>query len=186
MTNALKKCSEVSTFPKTLTLGWALSNFLGWKNSCNARFENKLEKKVPESLLSSTDPKILSKWLALYAAETRKRDGTQYLAKSIYLLLSGILRHMRTLNPLCPNFLDTTNLSFSHFHTTVDNIFRTLWMKDVGSQSKITEAFTKEEELLWKSGALFTETPTGWLNAVFFLNRKTFCLRGGGAPKAKN
>ena len=66
---------------------WALWNFLGWKHSCNTLFEDELEKKVPESLFSSTDPKILSKWLMLYAAETRKRDGTQYSAKSIYLLL---------------------------------------------------------------------------------------------------
>ena len=159
---------------------WALSNFMEWKKSRNARFNGEPEKQVPESLLSSTDDKILSKWLSLYAAETRKRDGTQYPSKTVYLLLSGILRHMRTINPLCPNFLDTSNLSFSSFHTALDNIFRDLRLKGVGSGSKVTEAFTKDEEdLLWSSGALSTETPKGLLRAVFFLNGKNFCLREG-------
>ena len=95
-------------------------------------------------------------------------------------LLSGILRHMGSVNPLCPNFLDTTNLSFSSFHTALDNVFRYLRVKGIGSQSKATEAFTKEEEeLLCGSGALSTDTPKGLLRAVFFLNGKNFCLRGG-------
>ena len=44
----------------------------------------------------------------------------------------------------------------------------------------MTEVFTNEEEdLLWTSGALSTDTPLGLLRAVFFLNGKNFCLRGG-------
>ena len=73
---------------------------------------------------------------------------------------------MRSVNPLCPNFLDTTNLSFSSFHTALDNVFRDLQVKGIGSQRKATEAFTKEEELLWSSGALSTDTPKGLLRAV--------------------
>ena len=74
---------------------------------------------------------------------------------------------MRTINPLCPNFFDTCNLSFSSFHTALDNIFPDLRLKGVGSESKVTEAFTKDEEEL--SGALSTETPKGLLRTVFFL-----------------
>ena len=110
----------------------------------------------------------MSKWLSLYVAETRKRDGTQYPAKTIHVLLSGVLHHVHSLNPLCPNFLDTANLSFYSFHAALHNVFRDLRVKGVGSQSKVTEMFTKEEELLWSSGALSTDTPKGLLHAVFF------------------
>lgn len=96
------------------------------------------------------------------------------------ILRRGILRRMRTFNPLCPNFLDTPNLSFSSFHNALDNIFRELRAKGVGSQSKATEAFTKEEEeLLQNSGSLSAENPMGLLCAVSFLNGRNFCSRGG-------
>lgn len=112
--------------------------------------------------------------------ETRKREGTQYFAKTIYILLSGILRHIRSINPMCPIFLDTTIVGFSCFHNTLDNVFHDLHAKGVGSQSKVTEAFTnQEEELLWTSGEVSTDTLMGLLRTVFFLNGKNFCLHGG-------
>ena len=47
----------------------------------------------------------------------------------------------------------------------------------VGSESRATEALTKEDELkLWDSGVLSPSTPRGLLNAVFFLNGKNFAL----------
>ena len=65
------------------------------------------------------------------------------------------------------------------FHNALDNIFRDLRVKGVGSQCKTTEVFINEEEDLWTSGALSTDTPLGLLRAVFFLNGKNFCLHGG-------
>ena len=159
---------------------WAVSNFVSWHNSRNARFRDEPDKQVPMNLLESTDGKVLSKWLALYAAETRKHDGSQYSPKSLYLLLTGVLRHMRTLNPICPNVLDTADQQFSHFHNAMDNILRELRLEGVGSTSKEAEALMKdEEESLWESGVLSTENLKGLLHAVFFLNGKNFCLQWG-------
>ena len=62
-------------------------------------------------------------------------------------------------------------------------------MKGVGFQSKVTEAFTKEEEDLWKSGALSTDRPTGLLCAVFFLFPKweeLLFAPGRGALRVEN
>ena len=61
-------------------------------------------------------------------------------------------------------------------------------MKGVGFQSKVTEAFTEEEDL-WKSGALSTDTLTGLLCAVFFPFPKweeLLFARGRGALRAEN
>ena len=50
----------------------------------------------------------------------------------------------------------------------------------IGAESKSAEVFTKEEEdQLWSSDTLSTNTSKGLLRAVFFLNGKYFCLRGG-------
>ena len=110
--------------PKNTTTStkWAVSNFVVWRDGRNAHYCNESEKQVPMDLLENTDTAVLSKWLSLYVAETRKQDGSRYPPKSIYMLLTGLLRHMRTFSPLCPNFLDTANQQFSSFHNA-DELF---------------------------------------------------------------
>ena len=62
----------------------------------------------------------------------------------------------------------------------MDNVFRKLCMEGVQSESRSTEAFSKEEiDRLWVSGTLSISTSKGLLRAVFFLNGVNFCLRGG-------
>ena len=105
----------------------------------------------------------------------RKKDGLEYPPKTLYLLLTGILRHMRSKNAVCPNFLDTL---FVSFHNSLDNVLRDLHMRGVGAESKQTEAFLKtEEEKLWDSGELGSDNPNSLLRAVFYLNGRNFCLR---------
>ena len=44
--------------------------------------------------MEGTDnPAALCKWLTLYVAETRKQDGCKYPPKTLYSLLTGLLRH---------------------------------------------------------------------------------------------
>ena len=38
---------------------------------------------------------------------------------------------------------------------------------------------TEEEEALWEQGILGCDNPKSLLRAVFYLNGKNFCLRGG-------
>ena len=51
---------------------------------------------------------------------------------------------MRTLNSLCPNFMD--HLSFANFVQQEFLILSDLRLKGVGSQSKVTDTFTKALE----------------------------------------
>ena len=158
----------------------SLSTFLSWRDKRNEHFREEADKQVPVGLLASTDHVILGKWLSLFVAEVRKKDGTEYPPKTMYILLAGILRHMRLQNPACPNFLDMEDLSFAPFHNALDNVLRDLRARGVGSESQETEAFSKEEEeRLWSSGTLGDDNPRSLLHAVFYLNGKNFCLRGG-------
>ena len=163
---------------------WALTNFTDWSRCRRERFSDTSEH-VPDGLLSSGDSSELCKWLSLFTAETRKKDGSKYPPKSIYILLTGLLRHMRSLNASCPNFLDTENKDFTPLHDCMDNVFRRLRTEGVGSSSKSAEVFTEDDQRnLWEKGVLGRENPKSLLRTVFFLNGKNFCLRGGEEHRA--
>ena len=155
---------------------WAVSNFVAWRDSRNAWYHEP-EKQVTIGLLQSTHTAVLNKWLSLFVAETRNQHGSRYPPKSVYMLLAGLLRHMRILSPLSPNFLDTGERRFSSFHNTLDNVFRELCLQGVGSETKEAQPFTKaEEESLWESGVTNAK---GLLRAFFFPKRKDFLFTRG-------
>ena len=108
---------------------WAVATFLSWRDKQNSSFADP-ESQVPCDLLISTDTELLSKWLTYFVAEARRKDGENYPPKTVYLLLTGLLRHMRSRNVTCPNFLDTSDHRFSTFHNALDNVLRDLRMKN--------------------------------------------------------
>ena len=158
---------------------WALDNFDSWKNERSRSASN--SEKCPETLLEDMDPAQLNKWLSVFIAETRKVNGEQYPPASLQLLLSGLQRHMRSVNiKKAPNIFAKKDPNFSRLHQTMDSVYRKLRAKGVGAQRHHTETFSREEEnRLWESGVLGVDDPTKLLRAVFFNNGKVFCLRGG-------
>ena len=101
----------------------------------------------------------------------RKKDGTNYPPKTLYLLLTGLLRHMRYRNVTCPNVLDTKDPQFSSFHNSLDNVLRDLRTR---AETQQTEAFSKEEETLWRSGVLGSDNLKSLLHAVFIYPQMAF------------
>ena len=88
---------------------WALNVFSEWKEARNKDFPNQ---PVPEDLLTTSNPELLNTHLSQLAVEVRKGSGEKYPPATIHQLLCGLLRHMRTLNPLCVNFLDKKDARF--------------------------------------------------------------------------
>ena len=80
----------------------------------------------------------------------RKTTGQEYTLRSLYLILSGLQRHMRKLRPL-----DTINL-FKDIHYKLlkkvcDSVFKQLHQKGVGIEIKETPVLLKDnEDELWK------------------------------------
>ena len=172
-----EKCIPKNTATSTK---WAVANFESWRNRRNETFVQDPDGQVPDGVLLGADRVALCKWLSLYVAEARKHDGSMFPPKSLYLLLTGLLRFMRSKNEHCPNFLDTSQLEFTAFHNAMDNVFRKLRSEGVSAENKATEAFSKGEiDQLWASGILCVDNPKGLLRAVFFMNGISFCLRGG-------
>ena len=115
---------------------WALNTFEEWKIARNQQFP---EDPVPDNVLECTNPSVLSIHLSRFSVEARKSNGEHYPPSSIHQLLSGILRHMRELNPLCPNFLDKKDGRFRQLHHTLDVEFHTLHAKGIGRKVKQSE-----------------------------------------------
>jgi len=140
---------------------WAVKNLQTWWEWHNSAVEDK-DELCPEIVVTSKcTVELLNKWLPVYVMETRNKNGDPYPPKTLYSLLTGILRHMRTENPSYPNFLEKTP-SFVEFHRSLDNRFRKLREEGVGADSKQTATITVEEEnLLWSKGVLDSRTPKG-------------------------
>ena len=134
----------------------------------------------PDILSSSCSKELLNKWLYVYVSETRNKLGYLYSPRSIHALLCGILRKMRAENPNYPNFLESSDQEFSSFTRTLDNLFKSLQSQGVGSTTSVMESISaEEEELLWSSVVLNTDTLMGLVRAAFFVIGKSFCLRRG-------
>ena len=67
--------------------------------------------------------------LCVYAVETRSHTGESYPPSTIYSVLCGILRYMKSENP---NFLEKSNPVFAEFTTTIDNLFKNLQSSGIG------------------------------------------------------
>ena len=105
---------------------------------------------------------LLDKWLSVFITETCTQNGHP---KTIYSLITGIVRHMRAENPeYPPNVIDKTDPAFTSFRTTTDKIFKRLRGSGVDKNSKHTEGISNDEEkLLRDTGVLNSDTPKGLL-----------------------
>ena len=117
---------------------------------------------------SQRTPTLLSHWLSKYAADTRTVQGKIYPPSTLYQLLTGLLRYMRDTNPEAPNFLDKKDQRFRVLHKSLDSLFRQLRTENIGTSVRHAEVFTKSnEDKLWETGVLGTDSPKSLLNAVF-------------------
>ena len=148
---------------------WSIKKLTEWIFDYN---ERNTSSKCPQDLLSPFCSKEdICKWLRVFVLETRSQNGDPYLPKTIYALLTGILRFMRSRNADYPNFLDKNDSSFATFHVTLDNLFKELRVSGVGASSSHCEGISiEEEDKLWSSGVLNTDTPKGLLRVVFYYN----------------
>ena len=83
-------------------------------------------------------------------------------------------------NPLAQKFLDQVNPTFRDIHHACDSVYRNLRQQGVGTQVRHAEVITADEEnVLWSSGVIGTDTPVSLQRAVFYYVGKRFCIRGG-------
>ena len=92
---------------------------------------------------------------------------------------------MKKVDPTTINFLDEKDDRFAGLRGTRDVVARKLHEDGVGVSVKHIATISQEEEAqLWSEGVLGLSSLHALLNAMFFLNGKTMCLRGGREHKA--
>ena len=155
---------------------WALRNFEAWRIARNHKYP---EEQCSSCVLTTANKTELCEWLCKFVSETCKGDGKEYTPRSIYLLLAGLQRHIRKLNPTTDiNIFQ--DIAFKPLKNVCDAVFKQLHSKGIGTETKVTPALSQtEEDKLWETGVINLDSPTGLLRAVFFYNGKNFCLRGG-------
>ena len=155
---------------------WAVKSFDDWAVAYN---RPNLESPCPNNVLLCNSSSVLAVWLQKYVLSIRKKNGEKYPPKTIYLLLCRLQRYMSEQKPKAFDIFDCDDQEFKVLLSRYENYFRELRSEGLGSQSKLTETISKvDEQKLWTTGILSTETLKGLLNGVFFYNGKNFVLRG--------
>ena len=180
--NRFKKATEVDVsdamkgfVPKNTARcnKWAVNNFESWRSSLS-------NEKFPEDILFTDDKKLLCDCLCRFVLETRKASGEEYPPKTIFNILSGLLRHLRENKNDAVNFLDQSISKFIPLHNVMDSYFRQLHSKGIGTNPHQSEIITMDEEkIMWTKGVLGIESPKQLLYAVFYYCGLNLCLRGG-------
>nr|XP_019920759.2 uncharacterized protein KIAA1958 [Crassostrea gigas] len=148
---------------------WAMNLFEKWRAN---RREN-----IPDFKLMTTEQ--MSFWLGRFVMEARKRDGTEYPPRSIYLILCGLLRYLKDNGVYDKNFLDENNGEFTDFRKLVDARMKSLIDKGFGCSLKQADPILpKDEETLWQKHVFGKESAEQLLHTVFFYACKVFGLRG--------
>ena len=155
---------------------WALRCFGSWLKQRNERCEDK----CPEGILLSDNHQDLCHWLCVCINELRKETGDEYTPRSLAQFIAGLQRYISEKKQTPVRLADPGNPDFKPLHLTLDNRYRELHAKGVGTTRRQAEIMTSdEEEQLWASGVLSSDSPGGLLRAVFYYNGLNFVLRGG-------
>lgn len=157
--------------------GWALRVFEEWISERNERCD---DEKCPEDVLETEDANCLSKWLSLFTIEARKKDGSKYPPGTLHMLLCGLQRIMRRRNSHPFDIFSKKDARFRGFQSTMELVFQNLHKEGIGTETKCAEAISAEEEAaLWEKGIIGASSPLALVRAIFYLNGKNFCLKGG-------
>ena len=80
---------------------WEIKNFTDWFAAHNRDATD--DNLCPEEVLSpSCIADLLNRWLCVFISETRAQNGEEYPSRTLYSILTGILRYMRSNNPSYP------------------------------------------------------------------------------------
>lgn len=119
---------------------WALNVFEKWHEQ---REGGVLE-------LHLMDATTMNHWLERFIVEARKKDGSEYPPKSLYLILCGLLRHLRQRGVYDKNFLDEKETFFIRMRNILDAKMKSLIDQGVGCEIRQADPIWREdEEKLW-------------------------------------
>ena len=134
------------TVPNTeKSTAWALRTFCDWRESRNQNGQHE-EIRCPLDLLENAKAEELNHWLSRFVVEARHKDGEPYPARTLYLLLSGLLRYGHSKSKDFPNFMDKKDSRFSELSGVCESVSKQVRKDGVGASVKYAAIVTPEEE----------------------------------------
>lgn len=161
----IAEAKNKNTFKNTK---WAVDLFNAWNHSKGNSIE----------LIQFTAAEELGNCLAKFVVEVRKKDCSEYPPKTIYLILCGLLRHLKDNNIAGMNFLDLRDDKFMYLHKVLDGKMKELTRRGVGANIKRAAALTQADEgILWSKGMFGDSNGQAMVSTLYFYNCKLFHLR---------
>ena len=121
-------------------------------------------------------PRELAHWLIRFVLELRRKDGTEYLPRTIHHLCVGIMCFLCWHGFSSIDYFKAAELA--EFRATLDGEMKRLQEQGVRSKSKQAEPLTEDEkEILWEKALLGDITPQTLLDTIIFMNSLYFVLR---------
>ena len=113
-------------------------------------------------------------WMSRFVAEARRVDGKPYIASTLYQLVCGLARSLRTNNPDIQVFSDSI---FTPFCDTIDSRMKELKASGIDCPCQAGVLTVEMEESLWQQGLLGDSTPQQLLDTmVYYTCRALFCV----------
>ena len=121
----------------------------------------------------------INKHLSRFVVEARKQNADDYPPRSIYLIMCGLLRHMREEGVIDKNFLDEHDSRFKCFQKTLDSRMRMLCSDGLGTIIHQADPIApKKEAELYKNRSIWRFDRGSIATNCVFYNCKLFGLRG--------
>ena len=121
-------------------------------------------------------PEELDKTLAIFFAEVRKSDGTEYEPDCLRVLLSGLDRYLKDSEA---KFSIARDREFLKCRQVLEGKARSLREQGYGKRPNAAKPLTAEdEEKLWNSGVLGEHNPRALISTLWYLLTLHFGLRG--------
>ena len=126
----------------------------------------------------------LDYWISFFVLEIRRQDGQCYPPNSLFNIVAGIQRHLRSLANFCDIAFFNKSSPFLRLRKALDCRMKELTASGIGVSVKRADPISLDDEIsLWNSGVLNMSSSKGLSYAVFFYNCKTFGLRGNQEQK---
>lgn len=161
-----RSTSYNSTWCTKLYIDWST-----WRNTC-------AEKQVPtlEELWTATES-LITNSLKHFIFEIRRKDGSEYPGNTLYNIVCGLSRFIKTQRPDC-NIMDKENINFNQFIACLDGRMKDLTTRGVGTTRRSADPISaSDESIMWNCGAFSLTDGKGLLRTVYFYNSKVFGLR---------
>ena len=160
-----------------VSIKWAFRIYIQCMEHCEGIADRKYKL---DDLWQSRDPDHLCGMLSRFCLEVNQRNGAPYTLKSILQILTNLQSYSLSCDKEALHFMSVKDAWFSSLHHVFSNVSRLLHKEGVGASKMQARVITVvEEQQLWETGTIGTDSPLSLLNGVFFYCGMHLCLRGG-------